>query len=145
LPETFISVKSPETVVAFITDATKGNPAVDEVAPVLLDARVTAALAKYPDVSMPPEFPSCAIQTDDPAAFVLTPLSTTVIRLTQDGISVKSTLVPEAVTAVPDTMGASVPVTFTSVCVVLPATAGAATVIDPLVSPERTTEAMITP
>jgi hypothetical protein len=75
--------------------------------------------------------------------FVDTPLNITVIRLTHDGMPVKSMLVPlvEA-TAVPDTMGANVPVTATSVCVLLPATAGADTVIDPLVSPDRTKEAI---
>jgi hypothetical protein len=74
---------------------------------------------------------------------VLKPLNITVIRFTHDGMLVKSTLVLEAVTAVPDTIGANVPVTFTSVCVVLPATAGAANVTEPLVSPERTKDAMI--
>ena len=73
-------------------------------------------------------------------------LNITVIRLAHEGMPVKSMLVPlvEA-TAVPDTIGANVPVTFTSVCVVLPATAGADTVIEPDVSPERTKDAMIYP
>ncbi len=58
----------------------------------------------------------------------------------------KSTDVPPVVVdAVPLTIGASVPETFTSVCVVLPATAGADTVIEPDVSPDRTKEAMINP
>ena len=76
---------------------------------------------------------------------LLKPLNITVTRFTHDGMPVKSTDVPDAVTAVPDTMGANVPVTAASVCVLLPETAGAATVIDPLVSPDRTKEAMIYP
>jgi hypothetical protein len=76
---------------------------------------------------------------------VLKPLNITVIRFTHDGMLVKSTLVLEAVTAVPDTIGASVPVVATNVCVLLPETAGADTVIEPLVSPERTKLAMMTP
>jgi hypothetical protein len=93
----------------------------------------------YPVVSKEPE----PIRTlAAPAAAKLTPFNITVIRFTHDGMPVKSTLVPDAVTAVPDTIGANVPVTFTSVCVVLPATAGADTVIEPDVSPERTKEAI---
>ncbi len=71
-----------------------------------------------------------------------------VIRRTHDGMLVKSAEVVKFVTAVkavPGTIGANVPVTFTSVCVVLPATAGADTVIEPDVSPDRTKEAMIYP
>jgi hypothetical protein len=68
------------------------------------------------------------------------------MRFTQLGIDVKSMLVPLVdATAVPDTIGASVPVVATNVCVFDPATAGADTVIDPLVSPERTKEAIIYP
>jgi hypothetical protein len=37
--------------------------------------------------------------------FVLTPLNITVIRFTHEGMPVKSTEVPEAVTAVADTKG----------------------------------------
>ena len=59
---------------------------------------------------------------------------------------VKSMLVPLVdATAVPCTNGASVPVAATNVCVDEPATAGADSVTEPLVSPEITTEAMIYP
>jgi hypothetical protein len=76
----------------------------------------------------------------------LTPLKITLTRFTHDGMPVKSIDVPDVdATAVPLTIGASVPVTFTNVCVVLPATAGADTVIEPDVSPDRTKEAMINP
>jgi hypothetical protein len=75
--------------------------------------------------------------------FVLTPLNITVTRFTQLGIDVKSMLVPLVdATAVPDTMGANVPVVATNVCVLLPETAGADTVIEPLVSPARTKDAI---
>ena len=68
------------------------------------------------------------------------------MRFTHDGIPVNSGAVwLVSVIAVPDTIGASVPVTAASVCVLEPATAGADTVIDPLVSPDRTKEAMIYP
>jgi hypothetical protein len=91
--------------------------------------------------SIPDEVPSWISKIDEP--FVLTPLNITVMRLTHDGIPVKSIDVPDVeATAVPDTIGANVPVTLTSVWVVLPATAGAANVTDPLVSPERTKEAI---
>jgi hypothetical protein len=76
--------------------------------------------------------------------FVLTPWNITVIRFTHEGMLVNSIDVPLVdATAVPEINGARVPVAATSVCVFDPATAGAATVIDPLVSPEKTTEAMI--
>jgi hypothetical protein len=98
LPETFISVKSPETVVAFITDDTKGNPAVDESdVPPPPEVVITPT---YPVVSTPPESPNCICMKDEP--FVLTPLNITVIRLAVLGMPVKSTLVPDADTAVPD-------------------------------------------
>lgn len=88
--------------------------------------------------------PSCNITLEVP--FVLTPLNITVMRFTHDGIDVKSIDVPDVeATAVPDTIGASVPVVATNVCVLLPETAGADIVIVPDVSPERTTEAMIYP
>jgi hypothetical protein len=77
---------------------------------------------------------------------VLTPLNITVIRLTHDGIDVNSIDVwPAQVTAVPLMIGANVSVAATNVCVLLPATAGADTVIEPLVSPARTKLAMMTP
>ena len=48
-------------------------------------------------------------------------------------------------TVVPLTIGANVSVTATNVCVDEPATVGADSVTEPLVSPEITTEAMIYP
>lgn len=118
--------------------------------PEVYDAPTTEAPAMrpekqiYPVVSMPPESPNCICGKEVP--FVLTPLNITVIRLTHDGIDVKSIDVPDVdATAVPDTIGANVPVVATNVCVLLPETAGADTVIVPDVSPERTTEAMIYP
>lgn len=90
----------------------------------------------YPVVSTAPS-PSCTIKSDVP--FVLKPLYIIVIRLAHDGIPVKSTLAVDAVTTVPDTMGANVPVVATSVCVFDPATAGAAKVMVPDVEPSSTT------
>ena len=98
---------------------------------------------EYPVASTPPDVPNRICQLLDP--FVLTAENITVIRFTQLGIDVKSTDVPDADTDVPEINGASVPVAATSVCVFDPATAGADTVIDPLVSPERTKEAIIYP
>ena len=61
----------------------------------------------------------------------------TVIRVTQDGIFIKSTDAPDVgVTAVANTLGASVPVPAASVIVFVPAIAGAAMDTAPLVSPE---------
>jgi len=76
----------------------------------------------------------------------LTALNITVIRLAHDGMLVKSAEVVKFVTAVkavPLMIGANVSVAATNVCVLLPATAGADTVIEPDVSPARTKEAII--
>ena len=68
------------------------------------------------------------------------------MRFTHDGILVNSGAVwLVSVIAVLLTTGASVSVTATNVCVLDPATAGADTVIEPDVSPDRTKEAMIYP
>jgi hypothetical protein len=68
------------------------------------------------------------------------------MRFTQEGILVKSIEVPEVdATAVPETIGAKVPDTATKVCVVVPDIVGAANVTEPLVSPERTTDAILFP
>ena len=71
---------------------------------------------------------------------VLTPLNNTVMRFTHDGIEVKSTLVPLAVTAVANVLTELVAVAACKVSVFDPATAGAATVTVPLVSPDMTTD-----
>ena len=83
---------------------------------------------------------------------MLTPLNTIVIRFTQLGILVKVMAVPLVVaTAVPLTIALAVPATNTvpvlagSVIVLVPATAGAAKVIAPDVSPEITTELILFP
>ena len=94
--------------------------------------------------------PICIKKLDEPLP--LTPLSITVILLTQDGIEVKSIDVPlvEA-TAVPLTIELLTPLTTTepvpagSDSVLEPATAGADKVIVPLVSPEITTDAIFIP
>jgi hypothetical protein len=133
----FVSTKEPKMTAAALPERIV-KPVVYAVAPG--DAFTVVPMHKYP-VALTEPSPIWSIGDEVP--FVLTPLSITVIRFTHDGIPVKSTLVLEAVTAVPETIGANVPVTFTSVCVVLPATAGADTVIEPDVSPARTKEAMI--
>ena len=62
------------------------------------------------------------------------------MRLTHEGMLVKSIDVPDVdATAVPAISGANVPVAATSVCVLVPATAGAANVIPPDVYPCTTT------
>jgi len=73
--------------------------------------------------------------------FVETPLIITVIRLTQLGNEVKSIEVPlvEA-TAVDKTLAELVAVAASKVSVFVPATAGAAIVTAPLVSPEIITD-----
>lgn len=60
---------------------------------------IDPTLETYPVVSMPPESPNCKYGCEVP--FVLTPLNITVIRFAVDTIPVKSTLVPDADTAVP--------------------------------------------
>jgi hypothetical protein len=65
------------------------------------------------------------------AAAPLTPEKDTVIRLTQLGIPVKFTLVPDAVCAVLETNGASVPSVSASVKTLLLLVIGASTVIVP--------------
>lgn len=79
-------------------------------APIVGPVDVVTQEPKYPLVSIPPESPSWTITTDDP--FVLTPLNITVIRLTHDGMPVKSIEVPEVeATAVPETSGYKLVVT----------------------------------
>ena len=114
-------------------------------------------VVKYPVVATVPD-PTCTITSATP--FTLTPLNITVILLTQDGIPVKSIDVPEVdATAVPEVnvptpLGVpeitgevkvcpvavviTVPLTAGKVKTVLPATAGAWSVTEPLVSPETT-------
>jgi hypothetical protein len=67
----------------------KNAEVVDASAPFVDDVEM------YPVVSTPPESPICNHGDVDPT--VLTPLSDTVIRLTHDGIPVKSLNVPEVV------------------------------------------------
>jgi hypothetical protein len=58
--------------------------------------------------STPPDVPSLACITLEP--FVDTPLNITVIRFTQEGIDVKSMLVPDVLaTAVPEVMPKTAP------------------------------------
>ena len=83
--------------------AFKINPAVLDVSPVLLPAPLT-----YPVTTTPPEVPSCIKK--GLVALPLTPLNITVIRFTQDGIPVKSMLVPDVLaTAVPLTKEVALP------------------------------------
>ena len=72
---------------------------------------------------------------------VLTPANITVMRLIQLGKDVKSIEVPDVeATAVPNVLTELVAVAACKVSVFDPATAGAATVIVPLVSPDMTTD-----
>jgi hypothetical protein len=68
--------------------AFKINPAVLDVSLVLLPAPLT-----YPVTTTPPEVPSCIKK--GLVALPLTPLNITVMRLTHDGMLVKSILVPD--------------------------------------------------
>ena len=69
---------------------------------------------------MPPESPSRSVGSDPP--LVLNPLNSTVTRFTHDGMPVKSTEVPEADTAAPDTKPpiTGVPVTLGETIPVVP-------------------------
>ena len=125
--------------VALLMPATAINPAVD-VTPAVLDAEAWEARPPltYPDVVTLPA-PICTKKFDVP--LVETPLNITVIRLIQLGSAVKSMLVPLVdVTAVDNVFMELVAVPACKVSVLDPATAGAATVTVPLVSPEITTD-----
>jgi hypothetical protein len=75
--------------------------------------------------------------------FVDTPFNITVIRLIQAGKPVKSIEVPDVdATAVDNVLTELVAVAASKVNVFDPATAGAATVTVPLVSPDMTSELM---
>ena len=74
---------------------------------------------------------------------MLTPTNITVMRFTQDGSPVKSMLVPDVeATAVASVFMELVAVPACKVSVLDPATAGAAKVTVPLVSPDMTSELM---
>ena len=76
--------------------------------------------------------------------FPETPLNITVIRLIQLGKAVKSIEVPDVdATAVPKTLTELVAVAASKVSVFVPATAGAASVTAPLVSPDITSELIL--
>tara|TARA_R110000822_G_scaffold307423_1_gene434477 strand:- start:492 stop:800 length:309 start_codon:yes stop_codon:yes gene_type:complete len=69
---------------------------------------ICAVAPIYPLVSMPPESPVCKITSEVP--FVLTSLNITVIRFTQEGMLVKSMLVPDVDgTRVPEVIPSTAP------------------------------------
>ena len=112
-------------------------PVVYELAFAAEELFVNPAPPTYPVASKLPD--PMRIKRLEAVVVKLTPASITVMRLTHDGMPVKSADVPDVVvTAVPDTIGASVPVAATNVCVLVPATAGAATVTVPEVEPSST-------
>jgi len=130
--------------VAPLMPATAINPAVD-VTPVVLDAAAWEARPPltYPDVVTLPA-PICTKKFDVP--LVDTPLNITVIRFTQLGMLVKSIEVPDVdATAVANVLTDIVAVAACKVIVLVPATAGAASVTCPDVSPVKTSELMFNP
>jgi hypothetical protein len=92
----FVSTKEPEMTAAALPERIV-KPVVYEVAPG--DALMVAPTHKYP-VALTDPSPIWSIGDEVP--FVLTALSITVIRFAHDGMPVKSTLVPDALTAVPE-------------------------------------------
>jgi hypothetical protein len=120
LPDIFVSVKEPLIVsAAAVRFAIKTSVilavAVAAFAPLVRPKPPEYPVAsKLPDPMRTPIFEAVVVR--------LTPDNITVIRFTHDGMPVKSTLVPDAVTAVPDTIGANTPVSSTNVSVLLDAT-----------------------
>jgi hypothetical protein len=89
-------VMLPLSKTAALLSTFSGKDVVEFIAPVFLIPE-----PRYPVASIPPESPICINQgVDDP--FVLTPFNITVIRFTHEGMLVKSTEVPLALTDVPD-------------------------------------------
>ena len=134
-PVTFSKTMFPNLTAAAAPEASTSNPVVDVAAFVALAAATAVPQDEYPDVVKEPEPIWTWILL---VPLVDTPLNITVIRLTHDGMPVKSIDVPDVdATAVPLTTGARVSVTATSVCVLVPATAGASIVMLPDVDPSR--------
>jgi hypothetical protein len=128
LPTTLVNVADPYT-----------NPAavLTEIYSPFGETPVVAALPEKYDIN--PKYPADKTPFAVPPTlmmvlevpFVERPYAHTVILLAQLGIPVKSTLVPLAACAVPDTNGASVPSVSSSVSTLLELVAGACTVIVP--------------
>ena len=104
-----VKTTEPEKVLAAAFEYIRIKPVV-AVAPrvVLLVVVTTVEIAEYPVVSAPEEVPSCICGSEVP--LVETPLNITVIRFTQDGMLVKSMLVPLVLaTAVPEVIPSTAP------------------------------------
>jgi hypothetical protein len=107
LPVKFDIWQTPKSTEPGVRELRVINPTVDDAEDVAIGANPDP-VELYPEDTIPPEVPSRIKKELVPLA--LTPLNITVIRLIQDGIPVKSMLVPlvEA-TAVPATMFVDTP------------------------------------
>lgn len=142
-PETFVNTIVPCLMYAAFPSATIENPVVGWVTVEIPPFAPLPAAVAYPDVVTEPA-PICTCITLVP--LVLTPLNITVIRFTHEGIPVNVMLVPDVdATAVANVLTDIVAVAACKVIVLVPATAGAASVTCPDVSPDMTSELMFNP
>lgn len=103
----FEIIMLPFVVVAADMLLPQEKPDVVVAAPTAPLVVIAPVIEEYPDVATEPP-PICICKEDVP--FVLTPLNITVTRFTQDGIPVKSMLVPDVeATAVPEVIPNTAP------------------------------------